>query len=90
MGAMKQQFYWAREIRREGGRGKGNGCSVVVCCRFPPPMVGCWPDKQFEERGRELVLEEEMGGTNTEVFLGSGKIYHGDLKGKWGFIKFNN
>ncbi len=23
-------------------------------------MVGCWPDKQFEERGRELVLEEEM------------------------------
>ncbi len=53
-------------------------------------MVGCWPDKQFKERGRELVLEEEMGGTNTEVFLGSGKIYHGALKGKWGFIKFNN
>ena len=64
-------------------------CPVVVCCRFPPPMVGCWPDKQFEERGGNLSWKKRWG-TKTEVFLGSGKIYHGDLKGKWGFIKFNN
>ncbi len=56
---------------------------------FPLPWLGVGLTSNLRRGGGNLSWKKRWG-TKTEAFLGSGKIYHGAFKGKWGFIKFKN